>query len=133
MNKKDIKAWIRIIEAFLAILIVLGAVLVIMSRQPQRADIGEDIYEKQESILRIISDNETLRQDILSGDNSRVNSEISAMIPSSWAFSTAICPANEICNAEIPFDREIYSREVLINSDLLRYDFKKLRFSVWAE
>ena len=53
MNKKDRKAWLRIIEAFLAILIIFGAVLVILSRQPEQADISEGVYERQRQILEV--------------------------------------------------------------------------------
>lgn len=134
INKKyDTKAWIRIVEAFFAILIVLGAVVVIMSKQPIQNNIGSDVYDRQANILQIVSNNETLRSDILVGDNSRVNSAISFIIPSSWEFSTAICNPNDICNGDIPLDREVYSSEVLISSNLTYYNVKKLRFFVWVK
>ena len=44
MNKK---AWLRIVEAFLAILIILSTILIIISRQDNNADISEEVYEKQ--------------------------------------------------------------------------------------
>ena len=76
MNKKDRKAWLRIIEAFLAILIIFGAVLVILSRQEQKPDISEGVYERQRQILEIISKNNSLRADIIAGDNTQVNRTI---------------------------------------------------------
>ena len=57
MQKKDIKAWLRIVEAFIAILIIIGVVLTILSKQSPGANISESVYEKQINILNIISKN----------------------------------------------------------------------------
>ena len=43
------RGWVRIVEAFLAILIVSAGLLIVLSRQPDRYDISEDVYEKQDS------------------------------------------------------------------------------------
>jgi len=128
------KAWIRIAEAFLAILIVIGVLLVIMSKQDTTTNISEVIYERQDQILDLISENNTLREDIIIGDNIEVNNLIVKMVPSSWEFETKICEIDDICSMESSiYDRDVYAEERLITSTLTQYSPKKLRFFVWMK
>ena len=128
MNKKG---WIRIAEAFLAIMIILGAMVFIMARQPASTDTGSSVYDTEVHILDIISHNDSLRTDILSGKNDRINSTVALMIPNNLDFTTIVCNLNDICNPNSPLDKEVYSRDVLITSNLTYYNVKKLRLSVW--
>ena len=78
---KNKKAWVRIVEATIASLIIIGFILVMMSRQQTKTpDIGDEIYEKQRSILDILSKNESLRNDIESSLNGIFNEEIKVAI-----------------------------------------------------
>ena len=71
---KNKKAWVRIVEATIASLIIIGFILVMMSRQQTKTpDIGDEIYEKQRSILDILSKNESLRNDIVLNNKDSVN------------------------------------------------------------
>jgi len=134
MKKMNNKAWIRIAEAFLAILIVIGVLLVIMSKQDTTTNISEVIYERQDQILDLISENNTLREDIIIGDNIEVNNLIVKMVPSSWEFETKICEIDDICSMESSiYDRDVYAEERLITSTLTQYSPKKLRFFVWMK
>lgn len=130
MNKRG---WIRIVEAFLAVLIIIGAAFVIMSRQTSTPDISENVYEVQTKILDIISRDDNLRSEILSGKNDAVNSEIKKMISPSWNFTTSICNINDICAGNIPTEKNIFTKEILISSNLTKYSVKKLKFSVWMK
>jgi len=132
MQKKDIKAWLRIVEAFIAILIIIGVVLTILSKQSPGANISESVYEKQRNILNIISKNNGLRVYVLAGNNAEINNVIDDMIPVSWNYATEICELDSICNsASTPNDKEVYTTEVVITSTLTQYSPKKLRFFVW--
>ena len=139
INRIDRKAWLRIVEAFLAILIIFGVVLIILSRQGQRADISDDVYEKQRQILNVISKNNSLRTEIISEnnvkiDNPKINAAISNMVPSSWNFATNICGLDDICsNPGIYENKDIFATEVIVTSNLTDYSPQKLRFFVWAK
>ena len=138
MNKKDRKAWLRIIEAFLAILIIFGAVPVILSRQPEQADISEGVYERQRQILEVVSKNNDLRSEIINTTNTTNNEEIrlaiSEMIPASWNFATKICDLDGFCAKPGTYEnKNVYATEVLITSNLTMYNPKKLRFFVWGK
>tara|TARA_B100001971_G_C18048932_1_gene461742 strand:- start:84 stop:488 length:405 start_codon:yes stop_codon:yes gene_type:complete len=134
MNNKERKAWLRIVEAFLAILIIIGAVLVILSRQEQGAEIDDSVYEKQRQILEIISKNNSLRTEVVSGDNTKINESISKLISPSWNFATNICELDNICSKPGDYqDTEVFATEIIITSNLTNYSPKKLRFFVWGK
>jgi len=135
MNKKG---WLRIIEVFLAIMIMMGAVLIIMSRKSPVAEIDTDVYERQRQILEIINKNNTLRSEIIMtpklNNNPLINDFIDKMIPLSWDYSTKICDLNEVCSnpTNIHYNN-VYATEVLVTSNLTDYNPKKLRFFVWMK
>ena len=134
MRKKDIKAWMRIVEAFIAILIIMGVVLVVLSKQNLGANISESVYEKQRQVLNIISKNESLRAFVLAGNVIEINKTILKMVPNSWDYAIEICELDSICNsAQTPNDKEIYTTEAVITSTLTQYSPKKLRFFVWMK
>ena len=134
-RKLDRRAWIRILEVFLAILLVMGSVLVILARRPTTADISDEVYEKQRQIINVISKNDDLRKDIIIGENSEVDTTISKMLPNHWSFATRICGLDTVCplNLEEAYKNEVYSTEVVIATNLTQYSPKKLRFFVWIE
>jgi len=134
MRKINRKAWLRILEAFLAVAIILSAVLIIMVKQKPKADISEDVYEKQRQVLEVISKNNDLRNNILIEDNTEVNNLIFDIIPRNWNYSTNICNISLICpNPEQVYETEVYTTEIIITSNLTKYAPKKLRFFVWAK
>jgi len=134
MRKSNRKAWLRILEAFLAVAIILSAVLIIMVKQKPKADISEDVYEKQRQVLDVISKNNNLRNNILMQDNTGVNNLIFNIIPRNWNYSTNICNISLICpNPKQVYETEVYTTEIIITSNLTKYAPKKLRFFVWAK
>jgi len=130
---KNKRAWLRIIEAVLAILIIFGAVLYIVSKQTYKPDQSEMIYEKQTQILDMVSKNESLRQMVLDKQTNQIELEISKFVPASWNFSTCISNITLICSPQTPHDRNVYVKEILIASTLQQYSPQKLRFFVWVK
>ena len=136
-KRLDRRAWIRILEVFLAILLIIGSVLVIMVRKAPEAEISDEIYQKQRQTLDIINKNESLRNDIIVGDKTEVNQVISKLIPNSWNFTTNICNIDSTCPNPVDISeisgRDVYATEILITSNLTYYNPKKLRFFVWMK
>lgn len=59
------KGWLEIIEAFVAVLLVAGILLIILNKGSlQKTDISDQVYNVQVSIIREIQTNDTLRKDI---------------------------------------------------------------------
>ena len=135
MNKK---AWLRIVEAFIAVLIILGVILYIMSISSPKNDISPAVYEKEKYILDFVSKNEQLRERVLTtplDDSSPViNNAIKEMISSSWDFETKVCSLDSVCGSvRAPGDREIYSSEIVVTSSNNRYELRKLRLFIWEK
>jgi hypothetical protein len=132
MNKKG---FIRILEAIFAIMLIMGAVLIIISNNLQTADISEEAYEKQRYILEIISNNEGMRNEIIKeGNLGKTNEFIKKTMPSSWKYSVCVTSVDQICSpGDVPNDKELYVSETIISSSL-EIDYtasKKLRLFVW--
>ena len=134
MNKKG---FIRVLEAVFAIMLIMGAVLIIVSNNLQTSDISEEVYEKQRYILDIISNNETMRNEIIKeGDLGKTDEFIKKTMPSSWKYSVCVTSVDKICSpgvGKVPDDKELYVSETIISSSL-EIDYtasKKLRLFVW--
>ncbi len=136
-HKKDKKAWLKVVEAVIAILIVLSAILYVTISYAPKKDISTVAYDKEKYILNAISKDENLREKILSNDNTEINAFTNKLIPSSWGFETRICDINDICEGlSIPPDKEVYASEIVITSyvgAVSKYDPKKLRMFVWVK
>ena len=141
MNKKG---FIRILEAIFAIMLIMGAVLIIISNNLQTSDISEEAYEKQRYILDIISNNETMRNEIIDYNESsdppklllETDKFIEKTMPGSWEYSVCVISVERICSpkvGKVPDDKELYVSETIISSSLKK-DYsaaKKLRLFIW--
>jgi len=133
MNNK--KAWLRIIEAFMAVLIIASVLIIIMLRNPSQLDLADDIYVKQRFILRQVSFNDSLRGEILQGQTTGTEDFIKTLAPGSWNFTIRVCNFDEICGIPESFnlEKEIYVDQILITSNLTYYNPKRLKFFVWIK
>jgi hypothetical protein len=131
MNKKG---WLRIMEAFLAVMIIVGAIAIIYTNQ--RGESGESAYIKdlQNQIIQDISQNEDLRNAILSNDASPLNEFINKSIPASLNFTIKICAIDAVCALETTAElvkKDIYAQERVISGSLSVYNPKRFRLFVW--
>lgn len=131
---KNNKAWIRIVEAILAIMLLLGGVLVIMSSQIPLNNNHEEVNTKQRQVLELLSKNDTIRGYILNKDLNNVKDAIKPLVPINWKYAITICNLDQICNSdETPNDQEVFANEIIVTSTLSNYSPKKLRFFVWLK
>ncbi|VVB78083.1 Uncharacterised protein [uncultured archaeon] len=131
---KNKKGWMRIIEAFIAVLIITGGVLVVLSKQNNlNSNSSEKIYEKQRYILDIVTNNESLRKAVIENQPNVVSDAILQMLPANFDFTIKICEISDICNTDTPHDREVYTSEVIVTSTIQQYQPRKLRFFVWVK
>ena len=134
MVMKNKKAWLRIVEAVLAILIILSTLLIVTSKQTTNSNLSEEISDIQTDILNIVSKNSTLRQYVINENTEELKTIINLLLPDSFNFAIKICPVSDICQStETPKDKPVYSKEVLVTSTLEEYSPKKLRFFVWVK
>ena len=140
------RGWVRIVEMFIAVLIISSAVLYVTSIRTESSDISEEVYEKQKEIFSVLGGNETFRNEIVlvnviedSCNNVPIGSFIDFIdesMPKNWDFTINICDMDAFSNQGSPPDREIYISEMVITSTVSSYpDFKarKVRLSVWRK
>lgn len=135
------KGWIRIAEAFTAILLVIGAAIIVVGGGVQREDISEKVYDVEIPVLREIQLNNTLRSEILitSGttewDNfpSGTKNKIIAEIPGWLECEGKICPPESLCLLGEEPEKSIYVQSVLITSTLDTFNPRKLKLFCWEK
>lgn len=132
LKMKNKKAWIRIAEAAIAIMLLASVILVLIGKEAEKQDIGEAMYKLQHNILDEASRNDTIRSAILSQNILQVNTFIRERLPAGMNFTIRICNIPEVCEADLP-GKEIYVDDILVSSILQQYQPKKLRFFVWVE
>jgi len=110
------KAFLRIIEATIAVLIILG-VLVIISFNSRNKNGGLGPEEILNPLLEEIAKNASLREDIIlnsSASETHLSLFLSEKINPYFNYSVRVCYADEICplaNYPIEVDREVYKLE----------------------
>jgi hypothetical protein len=133
MNKKG---WMKVLEAVIAISLLIGVLLYIISTTGVRKDVSYLVYDKEKYILETVSKNDTFRTDILNLDNTNVNKFINKTLAVNWNFETRICTLDNICSANNPIpppDRNVYSSEIVISSADTKYDPRKFKLFVWVK
>ena len=132
MRKKNKKAWIRILEAFIAVMIIASVLMIIIMRTPRESSTGS-VHEVQRFALEQVAANETLRGEVLEGSKDNTEIFIETVIPIYWNFTTEICEIEDICGMPFYIEKEVYADEILIATNLTKYSPKKLKLFVWAK
>lgn len=149
---KQKRAWIRIVEASVAILFLAGVTLLIL--QQGNLEIGEnrfsqEIYDSQIETLREIQTNESLRSDIIDINSTNlpsnwndltfpasVKNHIEESAPSAITCEAKICSVGDSCVLDDAGERNIYSEFVIISVTTTQpetegYNPRKLKLFCW--
>jgi len=131
---KGKRGWLRIVEAFIAVLLLAGFLLFLYVKSDSGSS-SEEIYKIEREILEAIERNDNLRSEVLSGRLIETNSFVRENLPLSLDFELIICEIDENCGLTNPqvLEGKIYVDEILISSKLTVYNPKKLRFFVWEK
>lgn len=142
---KDKRGWIKIVEAFVAILLVAGVLLVVVSEgYLGEKDISSTVYDAEISILREIQLNDSLRKDILNAgalpigwDNANfplsVKNKIINRAPNYLDCEAKICGLNKTCESYAYPGKEVYAQPVIIMSTLTELDYRQLKLFCWVK
>jgi hypothetical protein len=154
MVMRNKRAWIRILEATMAVLIVSGVLLVVYARQSDRSVSPADyFYSLQRQVLADISSRSDLRlavlnvnEDVETDDNFViVNDFVNSRVPEAFGYSLRICDLGsnaDFCKMRSDVyistvDRDVFVEEIVISSeigggeDAVGDDPKKVRFFIW--
>ena len=134
---KSKKGIIRILEAVIAILIIIGVVLVIAVNKP--ADTSVDFVGKLNDLLDEVAKNKTLRDDIILngvGAEGAVSDFLSDRIGPGFQYEVKICSPNKICAlTSFPGDvgTDVFSAERIISASLAKKNYypQKVKVFLW--
>ena len=139
MNKKG---WIRIVEAFVALLLVSGVILIVLSDDSLgNEDRSSKIHDAELAVLRDIQVDETLREDILNapipiesideGFPSDVEDRINLRIPNYLECIAKICEITSECDLDDSPEKSIYVQSVAITTTSGEYKPRQLKLFCW--
>jgi len=142
MNKK---AWVKIVEAFFAILLIATALMtIIQTEKIKKTEDSSNIYNEESAILSDIELNQTLRNEILGVESLSVNlndssfpdkvkTKIQEKIPSYLQCKARICWINESCDLYFnEAGKSIYAKSVIISSNLTKYSPRQIKLFCWV-
>ena len=125
--------FLRIVEAFIAVMIIAGAMGYVYVQRIQAPDEAGSINQLERIILSEIAASEDLRKAVLNGDLITINDTIKKSVPKEYEYSFRICPLNLVCGLEGYTGKEVFANEVTISSTLSQYNPKKLRIFLWRK
>jgi len=138
---KDKRGWIRLIEVFIAILLITGALLIVARRNNTMGDSATymEISREEIAVLRDIELNNSLRNEILSVNSlpvewenfstllPNVKSRIEYLTPPNLKCQAKICWINRLCTVDELSGENIYAETVVISANLNKYSPRQLK------
>ena len=149
---KNKRGWVKIVEAFISVLLVAGALLIVINQgYIGKSSNSEKIYEVQNSILREIELNEDLRTEILEitdgtgtilKDTDATKIKIDERLPDYLKCIAKVCALDAICElkdgdatgdekAEMA-EKNIYAHTVAIAVEGSTFNPKQLKLFCWV-
>lgn len=136
MNKRG---WIRIVEAFIAILLIMGVILIIINGQRGIVEMSGGVFDFQTGLLKEIQFNDTLRSSILSTSGEvewedfpqDLMDKVSDRTLPSLECVAKICSPESECVIPQQENISVYAESVLISSNLNTYKPRKLKLFCW--
>ena len=141
---KNKRGWIRVVEAFVAVLLITGVLLIIINKgYIGKKDISNKVYDAELSILREIELDDNLRSEILSanplpinwGDTNfpvNVKNKIEVRSPEYLECKAKICELDKICIME-NIDKDVYAQAVAISATNEIYKPRQLKLFCWEK
>ncbi len=145
MNKRNRKGWIKIVEAFVAILLVAGVLLIVVNRNSNNstADLSDRIYNAEISIIREIQVNVSLRNEIVSlippveWDSSSFPANIKNLIisrtPNYLDCVAKICDTSDACFLTAYTDKDTYAQSGIISGTQTEINALQLKLFCWQK
>jgi len=147
MITKNKKGWIKIVEAFVAILLVVGVLLIVINRGDiGKKDIESQVYDVEVAILREIQLNDTLRNEILSvtppievteENATQTWNKIEERTPGYLDCEAKICEMEKTCELEEYPEKDVYAQTVSITTTLdtppEEVGYRQLKLFCWVK
>ena len=140
---KNKRAWLRILEATIAIMIIAGVLIVVYSRQGEKEDLSDYIYTLQKEILKGISLDSELRNATFSDNEQALTDFAETKVPASLEFEIRICNLtlnNEAAPCKLSSStaarmlqekKDVFSEEIVFAGDYQIYAPRKVKLFIW--
>lgn len=131
---KSKNSWLRIVEAFIAIILIMTVMIIVIQKQRVGVNSIEEIKTKQQDILGVISKDEALRSELLSWKAEKTNEKVKYLIPQGYNYSIELCEYDDICSLNFTISTTLISDETLIVANLTHYspdEAVKLKLFFW--
>jgi hypothetical protein len=119
MNKRG---WIRVVEAFAAILLLAAVILAVVNTASTSTDITSKVYDDERIILESVQFDSSLKASVMSVANSSlpiniddpgfpadVKAKITSMTPGYLTCTANLCRIDDACLLEDAPNKDIYS------------------------
>ncbi len=146
MITKDKRGWIKIVEAFVAILLVAGVLLIVINQgYIGKKDISSQVYDVEVSILREIQLDDALRDEVLNSGEPpiewddfppNIKDKITDRTPNYLDCGAKICWMDEICELDEYPEKDVYAQSVAITTTLETPEgqqLRQLKLFCWVE
>ena len=143
---KNKHGWVRIVEAFIAVMLIAGVVIVVLSQgYAGEKDVAPEVYDVEILILREIQLDNGLREEILVLDITNpvssedatfpaiVKSRIDARLPDYLECVEKICEMDKICAMDYYIEKEVYAQAIGITATLQTYNPRQLKLFCWMK
>lgn len=138
--------WIKIVEAFVAILLVVGVLLVVINKQSDGEDVSDRVYNAEISIIREIQISDSLRDDIMikaqaglplewesSGFPANVKNLITTRTPNYLECIAKICNTTDSCYLTSYSEKDTYAQAGIITGTQDIYEPVQLKLFCWMK
>lgn len=127
------KGFLRIVEAFIAIILITGVLILFYSQTIDKPRKADEVYRFQKTLLDEIAFSESLRNAVLANNTNIISDYVgSRVLGTGFNYSVRICPINDICGLEV-YKKEFYSKDRIIGSNLTSYNPVKVKIFMWIE
>lgn len=132
-KRKNKKAWIRIVEAFVAVMMVMTVMLIIIQMKSidEQEETEKELSGLQTNILKQVSMDDNLRSQVLNRNTSGVEELVSRIIPSRYNYTVRICNLGRICEKGFYLEQEVFTEESVISANLTEYSPKVVKLFWW--
>ncbi|MEM4605788.1 MAG: hypothetical protein QW103_02000 [Candidatus Pacearchaeota archaeon] len=135
---KNKKGWLRIFEAFLAVILVLGAVLVLntIKKEDDKEKISDFyINEIKKEITKEILTNEEIRRMVISREENGIKNKLKNLVGEKYEINVRVCNLTEkycFYNQNYP-QKDVFVEDVIISGNITLYQPLRVRVFLWKK
>ncbi len=142
---KNKKGWIKVLEVFAAILMVMGVVVLLVGQNYFSKNISDDVISMEVSILNKIRHNESFRNAILevslptnwtefnSTGLDNIYDEILNNKFSGFYCEAKVCSLDDFCKLDFVLEKDVYAESAIISASETKYSPRQFKIFCWEK